>query len=495
MTELMICPICKKPLNNQNRLITEDCGHSKCRQCLISEVNGCEKCKQNTTIHSNEAIQTNSNDELLKTNEKPLQKASKTKKSTIPSHIVKTQGEDNKTIYHCTICDKHFKSRTQQYYHLFCNNSSNKPFKCDECSKYFSTSAHLKYHKAGHSQQSFECSVCSKQFPKIQILKKHEKLHKAIAERCNECGVTLRNKEALDAHMKRHQNILPFKCKDCDKKFSLQTSLRMHQQIVHMGAKKFKCEICGKVFNRNSSLKTHSISHSGQKEHSCSKCPRYFIDKKSLMRHSRIHNVKSKYKCTLCDTSSIRKDNILRHIRNMHPNEDKTCMEEVTEEYESSENESSDNEKVVSKNVPDETSLLTTDSGNLNYIPKIIVNSSVIRCIGNVKPVTIIDENQSKPKAVEQQTPAAVTHPIVTIHKKLKKAYDPHEIYRKILYDEDSTQDNDTNSNVEETTNTVNEQTKQLVQESTVICNGQQSNFSETHWRKNFKHNYQIQFD
>ncbi|XP_055906998.1 zinc finger protein OZF [Eupeodes corollae] len=499
MADLIVCPVCSKTINNQNRLITEDCGHSKCRQCLISEDNGCEQCKKNNTNLSNDSEPTNQEnivDDNPKSSSIPTERGSKSRRSKIPSHIVKTHNNDNELLYHCTICDKRFKSRTQQYYHLFCNNSSSKPFKCNECNSNFSTSAHLKYHKAGHLKQSFQCSVCSKNFPKIQVLRKHEKLHGAVGEQCVECGAKLRNKEALSAHMMRHKNILPFECDKCDKKFSLRTSLRMHQQIVHIATTKFKCDICGKVFNRNSSLKTHSLSHSNEREYTCSKCSRHFIDRKSLLRHSRIHDVKSKYKCTLCDTASIRKDNILRHIRNMHPDKDKSCLEEVDgEDFQQSESESS-SEKEISKPLPEATSA-AADTRNIAPDTSVIVaNSSVIRCIGNVKPVTIVEEIGTKPKIVEKEKNAVVIQSVVKIHKKLKKAYDPREIYRKILLDDDSTQDNDTNSNNEEITSPANEgQEKQLVQESSVICNGQQSNFSETHWRKNFKHNYQIQFD
>lgn len=494
----MACPNCMKPLNYQNRLITEDCGHSKCRLCLIAEANGCEKCNQKK-INSFETQRSNAI-RYEEQNPEPnsSKKILKKQKSKIPSHVVKISGDDNEVFYHCTICDKRFKSRTQQYYHLFCNNTSKKPFKCDKCFKTFSTSAHLKYHEAEHLKQSFQCSLCEKSFSKIQILQKHQRLHNRVTEQCQECGVKLRNKEALDAHLKRHQNILPFECDKCDKKFSLQTSLRMHQKVVHIANKKFKCDVCGKVFNRNSSLKVHSISHSSRREYSCPKCSKYFNNKKSLLRHSKIHNIKSKFKCILCDTSSIRKDNILRHIRNMHPNQNKSCMQEVSGESEDSEGENSDD------NMPSKD--LAIEAPNTNAIelenvrsdiPKTIANSSVIRCIGNVKPVTIIEQDQVTEKSTQPTPSTTNLSTITTMHKKLKKAYDPHEIYRKILGDDDSNQENEIETNIhhEEPTTAANEQIKQVAQESNVICHGQQSNFSETHWRKNFKHNYQIQFD
>lgn len=44
------CPQCGQKINNStHRLVQDSCGHTKCRNCLLQDDLGCQKCKQITS--------------------------------------------------------------------------------------------------------------------------------------------------------------------------------------------------------------------------------------------------------------------------------------------------------------------------------------------------------------------------------------------------------------------------------------------------------------
>lgn len=51
------------------------------------------------------------------------------------NHIVEELCENGEIQYNCTACHKTFRSRSQKYYHLNCNQLENKLYKCEHCDK------------------------------------------------------------------------------------------------------------------------------------------------------------------------------------------------------------------------------------------------------------------------------------------------------------------------------------------------------------------------
>lgn len=140
----MTCPRCGRTLDESNRLVTDYCGHSKCRSCLILEESNCEECKQSSQDFLATALQTTESSFLLEN--RPIaqdiqkqQSMNKLKRSRtlIPSFIEIKKTASGKIVYFCRVCNKNFNSRTQQYYHIYCNDDQNKPHKCDKCEKVF----------------------------------------------------------------------------------------------------------------------------------------------------------------------------------------------------------------------------------------------------------------------------------------------------------------------------------------------------------------------
>lgn len=106
------CPRCNCVAAGQNRLVTDSCGHNKCRLCLLADEVDCSECQLTRELEpAADAV------------DQPVEDVDY-------KHITSTtQG------YHCSVCNKSFRSRTQQYYHRSCGNEILKKFPCTLCSR------------------------------------------------------------------------------------------------------------------------------------------------------------------------------------------------------------------------------------------------------------------------------------------------------------------------------------------------------------------------
>lgn len=68
--------------------------------------------------------------EEIKEKHKP--KDSKVSKQT---HIIEETNAAGEKQYHCTACRKTFRSRSQKYYHLNCNQLQDMLYRCEHCEK------------------------------------------------------------------------------------------------------------------------------------------------------------------------------------------------------------------------------------------------------------------------------------------------------------------------------------------------------------------------
>ena len=105
---------------------------------------------------------------------------------------------------------------------------------------------------------------------------------------CSLCKKFFSKNYRLTYHMRTHTKEKPFACTLCTKQFSVQTSLSRHMRC-HTGEKPFSCVVCQKLFSRNSYVKSHMRIHTGEKPFSCSQCNTSFASQWGFRKHVRKH--------------------------------------------------------------------------------------------------------------------------------------------------------------------------------------------------------------
>ncbi|XP_037884704.1 zinc finger protein 568 isoform X1 [Glossina fuscipes] len=476
------CGQCGAKHTQRNRIITDSCSHQKCRHCFIQEENHCQQCAALGQSHKEPLTST-----VVLSGKDIQNNVKKNKKTELFTHIEKVT-EAGTTRYRCTECNKVFNSRSQKYYHLSCNTEEQqKLHKCEKCQKVFAKISHLKYHLESHTSTEWRCSQCSKVFGNRLILRKHEKIHdeKMQSITCLHCGINYRSKASLATHVAaKHNKILVHGCSQCDKSYASKSMLQQHL-LTHQ-TKRYCCTVCGKGFPRNSSLKSHFKRHSKIVMYQCSRCWRNFTDLASFRRHNKQHQNSLKYRCIHCDTTILRKDNMLRHVRVFHSNctVDQSIeiikLHPVIAIHENCEANGTSNEEF--------------HKGKETQSPKTIENSSVIKCIGNVEPVRIPYTCELRKaeniKVSNERNGESHLQTIVEQyeyrHKTPKKLFNI-ELYRRILEDGESNNDNKGSYMPSESQNSLPATSDGVVNHQPV-----EEKRKPLHWRKNFKYNYEL---
>lgn len=107
------------------------------------------------------------------------------------------------------------------------------------------------------------------------------------------------SKEEAKPSLFRSSHDLRFKCRYCDKAFSIQGNLIKHIRI-HTGEKPFKCDFCTAAFANPSNLTRHIRTHTGEKPYKCLHCERRFRASSNMRSHQHTHFKYPPYKCNVC---------------------------------------------------------------------------------------------------------------------------------------------------------------------------------------------------
>lgn len=121
---MSVCGQCHCEHSLGNRLVEEQCGHLKCRQCFINDEKECSQCKQPKTISTGLQV------EVPSTSNKMLPN-NNSKEAHV--HIIEfnsnNSNRDGVNEYHC---------RAQMCHHLRANPKGSGPpqkYKCQHCGK------------------------------------------------------------------------------------------------------------------------------------------------------------------------------------------------------------------------------------------------------------------------------------------------------------------------------------------------------------------------
>ena len=222
--------------------------------------------------------------------------------------------------YKCNDCSKSYTTISTLNTHKMIHTGL-KPYKCAICSKCFYTSENFKRHEKTHTGVNFfQCKNCSKCFSQTSYLKKHERSHSGLKSfQCNDCDKTFRNSASLKSHESIHTQEKPFKCDTCSKSFKQPSNLRIHN-MIHTNENPFQCKLCKKTFRVSSGLKSHEITHTEEKPYTCKSCGKTFSRLSTMKNHEIIHTGQKPYQCSICSESFAGSSSWIRH-KQIHSSE------------------------------------------------------------------------------------------------------------------------------------------------------------------------------
>ena len=248
--------------------------------------------------------------------------------------------------FKCTNCGEKYNQKSELEAHRQREHWNKLPYSCDQCSKSFGRKDTLKRHvitkhtpggkEELNNYKKFLCSICGKRFPRLAKLNKHrdwvhlgkrqQQKHdpsQQLPSLCSHCGKTYADNKLLSSHIAyAHSAPKPkiYKCTECDKSFTIKSTLNRHL-LVHLNTvKSYSCDVCGKSYMQNEYLKKHKKRHSTEMPYSCSFCDKKFPYLYHLKSHERTHRGICDYACTKCDASFVHSNSLTWHMKSKHAN-------------------------------------------------------------------------------------------------------------------------------------------------------------------------------
>ncbi|KOC66061.1 Transcription factor hamlet [Habropoda laboriosa] len=223
----------------------------------------------------------------------------------------------------CPVCDKPFQDIELLDSHLVtCHRYPAEQHRCDSCPRAYAWRPLLVRHRAiVHGDlRNYPCENCPKVFTDPSNLQRHIRTHHvgARSHACTECGKTFATSSGLKQHTHIHSSVKPFQCEVCFKAYTQFSNLCRHKRMHADCRTQIKCVKCGTpfMFPRSANLTRHLRTHTGEQPYKCKYCERSFSISSNLQRHVRnIHDKQRPFKCPLCERCFGQQTNLDRHLK------------------------------------------------------------------------------------------------------------------------------------------------------------------------------------
>ncbi|XP_063545692.1 zinc finger and SCAN domain-containing protein 26-like [Cydia strobilella] len=244
------------------------------------------------------------------------------------------KGSNPKTYFECTHCGllfrhpKRFLVHTKWHTFGLTSETRHRMEKERELKKSMKREARIierlnaKEVKDGAEGDVHPCKDCDKVFSVKSSLKNHrQKYHPTRVRECKICKASVTGWMALRAHMAAHAagSAPGYACADCPKRFKYAHSLAKHRD-THL-EKTLSCEQCSKKFGSQALLKMHMKCHERAARgatHRCTYCGKGFFESYNLQVHERTHRNERPFTCDICKTSFGTNSSLKRHLKVSH---------------------------------------------------------------------------------------------------------------------------------------------------------------------------------
>lgn len=177
---------------------------------------------------------------------------------------------------------------------------------------------------------SYNCPVCKKQFTDITEFNNHSKLHETISDAPEMAKNT--NNVFAPTHMKkiekpkrtrkpvslawqeRDNKVRNFSCKQCNRSFTLASTLTLHFRRTHLGIKPYECKVCGWTFAQSGDRIKHMRKHTGERPYKCVSCGLGFTQNRNLKNHMKMHT-EAPSKCKYCNKEFLIDTSLIQHLK------------------------------------------------------------------------------------------------------------------------------------------------------------------------------------